>query len=162
MASQLGYDPQSYPAHIQAKLAELQDLVHTNLSKAACSQKRNYDQHAKQPTFVVGSPVWLSIPTAGKLDPRWEGEWIIKAMKSPITAEICDGKRIRVVHTNRLRHRYVPGQHDTAELGDVNNRQECTEWTPPSVDHIVLSPSEETVTTRYPQRNRRPPDRYRP
>ena len=80
MALQLGYDPQSYPAQIQAKFAELQDLVHTNLSKAACSQKCYYDQQAKQPTFAAGNPVWLSIPTAGKFDPRWEGEWIIKAM----------------------------------------------------------------------------------
>ena len=162
MATQLGYDPQSYLAQIQARLAELQDFVHTNISKAACSQKLHYDQCTKQPAFAVGNLVWLSIPTAGKLDPRWEGEWVIKSMKSPITAEICDGRRTRVVHTNRLQHRYIPGQLDTAELDDINNRHECTDWAPPSVDHIVLSPAEQTVTPRYPQRNRRPPEYYRP
>ena len=125
MASQLGYDPQSYPAQIQARLAELKDLFHTNLSKSACSQKLHYDQHTKQPAFAVGNPVWLSIPTAGKLDPRWKGEWVIKAMKSPTTAEICDGKRTRVVHTNCLQHRYVPGQHDTVIL--TINRHEFSE-----------------------------------
>jgi len=90
MVTQLGYDQQSYPAQIQAKIAELQEFVHINLSKAACSQKPQYDQHTTQPAFIVGSPVWLSIPTAGKLDPRWKGDWVIKSMKSSITAEICD------------------------------------------------------------------------
>jgi len=73
-ASHLGYDLQSYPSLIQAKLAELKDFVHTNLAKSACSQKLNYDQRSKRPSFVVSNPVWLSIPTAGKLDPRWEGD----------------------------------------------------------------------------------------
>ena len=72
--SQLGYEPQSYPSLIQVRLAELEDFVHTNLAKSACSQKLNYDQHSKRPSFVVSNPVWLSIPTAGKLDPRWEGD----------------------------------------------------------------------------------------
>jgi len=161
MVAQLGYDQQSYPAQIQAKIAELQDFVHINLSKAACSQKLQYDQHTTQPAFIVGSPVWLSIPTAGKLDPRWEGDWVIKSMKSPITAEICDGKRTRVVHTNRLQHRYLPGQHDCAEPSNADNTHKHPDWAPPSVDHFVLSPPEQSAT-RYPQRSRRPPDWYRP
>ena len=107
MASQLGYDPQSYLAQIQARLAELKDFFHTTFSKSACSQKLHYDQLTKQPAFAVGNPVWLSIPTAGKLDPRWKGEWVIKVMKSPITAEICDGKCTRVVHTNCLPFGYI-------------------------------------------------------
>ena len=59
MVTQLGYDQQSYPAQIQAKIAELQEFVHINLSKAACSQKPQYDQHTTQPAFIVGSPVSL-------------------------------------------------------------------------------------------------------
>jgi len=158
MASLLVYDPQSYPAQIQARLAELQDFFHTNLTKPACSQKLNYDQHTKQPTFVVSTPVRLSISTARKFDPRWEGEWVIKAMKSPTTAEICDGKHTRIVYTNRLHHCYVP---DTVKLGNANDGQESTDWTLPSVDHIVLPLAEQTMTTRYPQRNRKPPEWYR-
>ena len=158
------------PFQIKQRLVSQQSLssflahmVHTLTSpKRLYSQKLHYDQRTKQPAFAVGNPVWLSIPTAGKLDPRWEGEWVIKSMKSPITAEICDGRRTRVVHTNRLQRRFIPGQLDTAELDDINNRHECTDWAPPSVDHIVLSPAEQTVTPRYPQRNRRPPEYYRP
>ena len=49
--------------------------------------------------------MWLSIPTAGKLDPRWEGKWKVKIMRSPVTMEITDGKRTKVVHVNRLQPR---------------------------------------------------------
>ena len=92
--TQLGYDLLSYPAHLQARLSELQDFAHTNLTQAACLQKSNYDHHTMQSTFVPGDPVWLSIPTAGKLDPWWEDEWVIKSVKGPVTMEICDGKNV--------------------------------------------------------------------
>ena len=45
VAKQLGYDSLSYPAQLQARLAELQDFVHTNLTQAAHLQKSHYDQH---------------------------------------------------------------------------------------------------------------------
>ena len=72
-ATQLGYHLLSYPAHLQARLAELQDFVHTNLTQAAHLQRSNYDNHTMESTFILGDPVWLSIPTMGKLDTRWEG-----------------------------------------------------------------------------------------
>ena len=34
--------------------------------------------HTLARSFAVGDPVWLYIPTASKLDPRWVGEWINK------------------------------------------------------------------------------------
>ena len=163
LATQQGIDSLSYPAHIQAKPAELQDFVHTNLTQAACLQKSHYDQHSKQSTFVPGDLVWLSIPTAGKLDPRWEGEWVIKLVKCPVTVEICDGKCTKVVHTNRLQHSYVSGQHDATVLEDIKSyNKNCLEWVPPSIDHVILPSTEQIMPSRYPQRQRRPPDRYRP
>ena len=38
-------------------------------------------------------PVWLSVPTAGKLSPQWEGKWTMKTVLSQINMEITDGKR---------------------------------------------------------------------
>ena len=162
LATQLGYDLLSYPAHLQARLAELQDFVHTNLTQAAHLQKSHYDNHTMESTFIPGDPVWLSIPTAGKLDPRWEGEWVIKSVKGPVTIEICDGKHTKVVHSNRLQHRYVPGQRNTTKLNNTTNEIDHREWTSPSVEHVILPPMEQNVSNRYPQRQRRPPDRYRP
>ena len=47
--------------------------------------------------------LWLSIPTAGKLDHKWEGNWVIQSVQSPVTYTICDGRRTITVHFNRLR-----------------------------------------------------------
>ena len=61
------FDSLSYPAHLQAKFAELHDFV-----EAAQHQKHAYDQHTSARSFSAGDSVWLFVPTAGKLDPRWE------------------------------------------------------------------------------------------
>lgn len=89
--NQLAFDISSYKGHIQAKLAELRDLVDANLVEASAHQKTGYDKHSINRSFKVGESVWLSVPTAGKLDPRWEGKWKAVAVKSPVTVEICDG-----------------------------------------------------------------------
>ena len=72
-----GYEATSYQAVLQAKMAELQDLVEAHIAESAHRQKVHYDRQSKERHFKAGDPVWLSVPTAGKLDPRWEGNWII-------------------------------------------------------------------------------------
>ena len=72
--------------------------------------------------------VWLSIPTAGKLDPKWEGGWSIEAVKSPVTMEINNRRNTRIVHTNRLRHRKVPSHVETQTNTPVTNP---SPWTLP-------------------------------
>ena len=46
-----------------------------------------------------------------------QGEWVVKTIKSPVNVEITDGKRTKVVHTNRLQHRYIPGVVSSADYG---------------------------------------------
>ena len=41
---------------------------------AAHHRQRPYNQHVQQRSFQVGDTVWLALPTAGKLDPKWEGD----------------------------------------------------------------------------------------
>ena len=94
------FDSLSYPAHLQAKLAELHDFVEANLTEAAHHQKCAYDQRTSVRSFSAGEPIWLSAPTAGKLQPRWEGDWVIKNVKGPTNMEITNGKNTKVVHTN--------------------------------------------------------------
>ena len=60
----------THSAHVQAKLSELHSFVQEQLTKAASSQKEQYDTHSQKCTFCIGDPLWLSIPTAGKLDSR--------------------------------------------------------------------------------------------
>ena len=97
-----GYEATSYHAVLQTKMAELQDLVEAHIMESAHWQKVDYDRHSAEWQFKPGDQVWLSVPTAGKLDPRWEGNWMVKRVKSPVTMEISDGKHTKVVHKNRL------------------------------------------------------------
>ena len=99
------FDPSSYQHYLRAKLSQLQDFVESNLVMAGDKQKTYYDKRSQLPSFAVNDKVWLSVPTANKLEPRWEGGWKVTLVKSPVTVEINDGKRTRVVHTNRLQHR---------------------------------------------------------
>ena len=149
------FDPGSYQAHLQAKLAEFRDLVEVHTAHAADNQKQQYNlRSSSQRSFSVGDTVWLSIPTAGKLDPRWEGNWKIKSVKSSLNMEITDDKRTKVVHVNRLRHRIQPSLAENDQLSSTNTR-----WNPPQTEHTILPP-ETPVTHRYPQRERCPPDYF--
>ena len=69
----IAFDPTTYSAHLQAKLASLQDLVHTNLTANAHQQKVYYDKHIRARSFSPGDLVLLSVPTHGKLQPKWQG-----------------------------------------------------------------------------------------
>ena len=97
------FNAQSYPAYLQDKLANLQDFVESNLAAAADQQKSSYDAHSSLRNFNIGDHVCLSVPTAGKLDPQWKGNWTIKSIKSPVNVEITDGQQSRVVHIDHVR-----------------------------------------------------------
>jgi len=79
------FDTTTYASHLQAKLQALQDFVHANLAKSAEQQKRQYDRHTTSRSFNPGDLVWLSVPTARKLQPHWEGKWTVSKVKGPCT-----------------------------------------------------------------------------
>lgn len=64
------FDPNTYQYQLCSTLARLQDFVDAHIAQAAHHQKTQYDQHTRGRSLQVGDSVWLSIPTAGKLDPR--------------------------------------------------------------------------------------------
>ena len=108
LAAATAFEPGSYSAQLHAKPANLRLFVETNLLEAATAQKQYYDIHTKERVFHQGDLMWLSIPTARKLNPQWEGGWTIQEILSLVNAKTSDGQRIRVVHFNRLRHRVIP------------------------------------------------------
>ena len=76
----------------------------------------------------------MSIPTVGKLQLRWEGKWKVVQMKSPVTVKITDGRRTRVVHINRVRHRNQPVETPEFTTNDPGPRQ----WHPMQTEHFIL------------------------
>ena len=103
---------------------------------------------------------YLSLHAAGKLDPKWEGGWKVIKVISPIciNMQIHDGKRTRIVYTNRLRHRFQP---DLEEEGVQN--ENSPPWTPPQIEHSIV-PCDDAApppsTYHYPSRTKRPPDYF--
>ena len=111
IACDVAYDPVSYQGYLVTKMATIQDFVEANLVEAASQQQVYYNRHSCQRQFKVGDPVWLSVPTAGKLDPKWEGGWTVTKVESPVTIQIQKANKTRVVHVNRLQHRIQPPTH---------------------------------------------------
>ena len=163
LPSNSAFDTGTYPSFLRSKLDCLQDIVELNVAQASHSQQLYYYRSAHPHQFHVGDSVWLSVPTAGKLDPRWEGQWEIQSIKSAATYKISDWTRIRVVHANRLRHRYQPLSTATPLV------QMCpTPWLLSFVNHEEITTDSHLARTaggtsytepHYPQRTRRPPHR---
>ena len=153
---ELSFDPSSYQARLRAKLAALQDFVAAHMVEKATAQKTSYDSHSTTThSFNIGDLVWLSQPTAGKLDPRWDGSWIVKSIQSPVTLQITNGKLEKIVHINRLCHRIQPTYQDTVYSHTPITTDPT--WTPPQITHTELEQLPEPQ--RYPVRERRQPDR---
>ena len=134
----------------------MRDFVETNLAGSASRQSNNYNKHSQTRQFKVGDHVWLSIPTAKKLHPKWDGRWTITAVKGPLNMPISDGTVSKVVHVNRLRHRIQL----TATDDPLQQKPFSTDWTPPQIDHFIEFYLDPIVLRRYPSRARCPPLHY--
>ena len=110
---------------------------------------------SKEVLNCMGDTVWLDIPTAGKLDPKWQGGWRVKVIQDPTTYVITDGKTDRAVHINRQCKRIQPAPTPTTGSA-VDIPCEVT-WNPPMTEHEIVESEEER---RYPQRDRRAPDYF--
>ena len=78
-------------------------------------------------------------------------------MKGPVTVEITDGRRTKVVHINRVRHCNQP--FEAPEY--TSNYSQRGLWQPVQTEHYIQQETP-SLERRYPQRQRNPPDWYRP
>ena len=74
------------------------------------------------------------------------GELEDSSVKSPVTMEIMDGKRSRMVHMNRLHHRVQPDTAATPEVATGNRET----WYPPQVEHFIVGIPTPMVTPQPP------------
>ena len=64
----------TYEAELVKRMAEMYEIVDGNLAEAGSARKTGYDSGTiTRSDLNRGVPVWLSVPTASKLDGRWEG-----------------------------------------------------------------------------------------
>ena len=183
MTNSCAEDPTSYDSNLRVKMAELRDMVESHILQEAKRQKEHYDTHTQSREFCEGDAVWLQNPAAGKLDPKWEGGWVVKKVHSPVTLKIEHRKslRSRVVHINRIRRCILREKESTLsrevewETASIEHFSVPADSTPqpeivPEVPPAVLPPIDlegqeappmlDQAQRRYPQRQRRPPDYY--
>ena len=129
-----GYEATSYQAVLQAKMAELQDLVEVHIAESA-----NRTMTGIQLRGSSSLRTWCGChcPQQANLirDGRETGQYL-RSMKSSVTVEITDGERTKVVHTNRLYRRTLPNQE--LPLIQQNPAGSSTQpWELPGVDHSL-------------------------
>ena len=112
------FDTGTYQHQLRTKLAQLQDLVDASLTQAGARQKKAFDRNTHTCSLQPKDAVWLSIPTAGKLSPWWEGGWEILSQEGPTMYIITDRRRREVAHINRLQRRIQPSMPE-AKLTSV-------------------------------------------
>ena len=152
------FDTTTYASHLKAKLQAIQNFVHTNLTKCAEQQKRQYDRHTLPRSFNPSDPVWLSVPTVKKLQQHWDEKWTVSKVKGPCNLELTDGHQSKVVHVNRVWHRIQPGQ----VKGHTTTEQQPLQWNPPEFHHLLISEAPiDDIQRCFPLCDRHPPDRLR-
>ncbi|KAL5477314.1 hypothetical protein EMCRGX_G024098 [Ephydatia muelleri] len=124
------FDAMTYSKSLCAKLDHLKDFVDTHLQQAAQHQKAAYDRHTKVRSFQVRAACLVVSSNSGKVGSQMGGKWKVTRMMSPVTVEISDGNRVRVVHVNRMQPRLQSGTMEQAEEGHRKP------WSPPQVDHF--------------------------
>ena len=150
------FEPESYQAHLKHKMEEIKGFVKTKVAISAKRQEENYDCQATESSFGAGDTIWLSIPNARKLDPRWQGDMLDCAVsRIPVTLEIVNGRKRKIVHVNRIHRGIQPQRADPCSTNGTSKH-----WCQPQICHFILQedPPNQSVA-RYPQRVRHPQDR---
>ena len=62
-------------------------------------------------------------------------------MKTPLTLEITDGDKTKVVHVNRLRQRIVPYSTNKEEPSGQVLQEPHPNWEAPQIDHVEMPAS---------------------
>jgi len=71
------------------------------------------------------------VSMADKLDPLWEGEWVVKYVNSPVSIDS------KIMHTNRLRYHYIPDGKDCTTHGtedDMTSDNACAS----GIEHVIV------------------------
>ena len=99
-----------YVLELQEQLQKVHNLARNEMNKTSDRQKKTYDHRVHIIPYKEGDLVWLRLCTrlkriCPKLQPRWEGPYVLTRKISDLTVEIeMPGKRKskKIVHHNRI------------------------------------------------------------
>ena len=115
--------PAGYFDNLQSKLAQLKELVESNVVKSAESQQKFYKASQSFRRLLPGDLVLLNNPRTGKLNFRWTGSW---KMKGNSTVLLSKGRVTQAVHVNRVRPLFT-------DISETEDGCLADGWSPPLI-----------------------------
>ena len=143
----------------------------SRVEEKQAQQKRDHDQTARERTFVIGQPVLVRNFPAGD---SWIPAQVMKLV-GPLSfiVQLENGRQVKR-HQDHIRQRLVSSEHSSADIlvpdGDLDTEsfpltaQSQPTDSPPA--RVVAEPSSQSSgsmsdqSRRYPQRQRKAPDRF--
>ena len=127
--SQHTYDSLSYPAILQARLANYKILFTPKSHRQLLAKSHRMINMWVHHSLSKGSP--SGVPSAGKLEPKseLEGEWAVKCLAS------TEGKHTKIFHVNRLPHCLFSRPNTTARRDDEADFGMRDDLSPPGIEH---------------------------
>ena len=116
MSSPVSVSGSDYIKRLDFVMRETHRIARENLKGTLLRRKRDYDVKLKQESYEVGDFVYkLNFATkkgvSKKLQPLYDGPFIVTRVLSPVLIEIENRKRKKVVHHNKLKpcnDRFIP------------------------------------------------------
>ena len=132
------------------------------MQEAALKQEKAYNNRMNYPMYTIGDPVFLKVKVKGSSPkesfPKWEGPYVIVEKLSEVVyviQRLRNGKQL-VVNVDRLKKANTRKPVDTSWLSQGHVRPKLVG----SEEAERLLNQQITETSRYPKRNRHPPNRY--
>ena len=106
-------DASDYVDGLRQRLESAHEMARIQLKKSACYQSRHYNLKADKAEYDVGGTVMARVGTkkvglSPKLQPKWDGPYIITHLLSDVVVRMQRGPRHKpkVIHVNRLKPFY--------------------------------------------------------
>ena len=123
----------SYVLSVREKLDKMAELVEENLKEAQHTQKRWYDQHARERKFQAGDQVLVLLPSStSKLLAQWQGPYEVVRQVNKVNYCIRmhdKRKKLKTFHINLLKEWNAPVQAvNLMEEQQVQDEEEIPVW----------------------------------
>lgn len=96
-------------AELTERLGQVKREIRSTMTEAAKAQKRAYDKRkgTVTPQFSVGQRVYWKIPNRSKLDPVWDGPFLLDRQMDDVTWSLAGASgSAKTVHVNQLKECY--------------------------------------------------------
>ena len=105
---------------------------------------------------LILSPILQSSVLNLQKVPWWEGEWVVESTNN---CKNNIGRTSKVVHVNWLQNCYTPSK-TTSQIQSPQTNTAPPQWSPPTIDHIIVRDATPITSRQYPQHRCNAPDRF--